>query len=1756
MIQLERSNLPKLGLNTDSHPSEVSETEYTHARNAILTGESGEGVYKVQNESSNLLNSRIQDGFYVIGRKYNSLNNRCYLFLVNPATNVSEIGYVEIDTNLYQEDLLSTENNTTFEVVQEYLEEILQEPQQEYIPLLNDECNGALGFSIEHPFRDGTIVFKKEKCGDVMYFTDNFRYPTRRLALDYIDWYKQIDPDPCSSDEPTPVCVNEFKLLLRPYFSTPCLTPIRISDGGHLRMGIYEYRIAACDKQGNEYTEYYSATRPVSIFNRNKVVMDASQISDRTGLGVLLEVKWDDPNVRYYKIAVAQKSGSDASTRYYVEGVYPISQKQVIHVTDDSKLPITIQELNAIPTRYERTKLLTTSNGYLFEAGLTVQKAMNLQPMMLLLGSFAKWQTVEADEGLYSDGVLDSLYGSAMRDEVYTYGIRFFGANGETSETYVLAGRPSSASDLTAVNDLNSQSIRLYQNSCYTSTRVYNFQFKNTASLIGNVPTETIDFEGDSYINEECTVKPYQYGRFAYHESIENYPDNPELFNAQNLVLPSGAPSSIASDLNTWYSAGTDASGNTIINANGDFRCKPIRHFRYPDNIISPFINTTTKNPFVRSTIYPIGLFLEDSVVDYFLRGAVLNGLISQEQYDNIEGFEILIGDRTLNKSVIAKGLLYDMYKYQEGRSNEDVYFPNFPYNDLGEDPYHYVSKNNETLINHPFNREGNNRFTFHSPDVHFRTPNISVGNEMVIEGFQRGYSRGKFSQVEDHSKFVILGSSAYTLATNLALASALFNVLARYGEYRIGQVEASPRVSEYGFSGKAITKTDWDIDLNLSLSTGTIVLTNLDFQLAAPPTAVTGTINVPSINLASGPGYIRNANDENNWIDTGDYSVVTNPGIPIIGEPSASIAGTYGVKLGAVTSSLDSLSTVEKGIILAGIIQGVMSDYSLERQNWLKIFQDYGDPINFAYYYTSAGFYNVFTTNTQTTSYLRYLTGAYYLPEGMVRPNQGVTTQSVLINNRDRETSVYLTTASSQDASDTYKVVYPAAVRNIDTSRFTAGQLTPEYENRSWEEERPICSAYVSIKQYFPSQYGQLSSIKWLPTGYCTKLGERNYHRIFGGDTRISRFSLKRKVPFYNLFSMRQDRVPINYMSYNNIGKNVYDINYDYAEIKVGVPDNPILAALLAILTLGFTIIDPSTPERQSDYNFDTFREEGYYVKEYSKFYLASYGIPTFLCESEVNCNYRYAGRTPQEGFYDQIGDYEKWTQENYVSIKQDNVYNYNPVYSLMPDRANGGMLPDDFEQVEYDCRYNMPSGVAYSLQDLSEQDLVDPWSIMRPLDFYEFPAANGEIVRIEGIESTQVVCLFRNQLSVYNSVDNLRDRLDVNSNVLGTGGIFLNRPIGFFNVENGYAGAQHSQFISTPYGHYYVDVNNGEVMRLGLNGQSLDSITEGKSTWFKKHLPFKILRYNIPGLTDMDLDYNYSGIGICLGWDSYNRRLLLTKLDYEIIQGSQEGLYYRNGLFFREIEGEEVQVLLTDTETFINVSFTMSYYPGHNRWASYHDYLPNFYVNTPVGFSTGYNPNNTNGILGESTLWQHLRTQQSYSVFQNILYPFELEFVSRNTFYNNELSHIGYWIDCRRYKNDVEYAGLTNIGFDHAFVYNESENTGILELIPEVENSRRQYVLYPRMQDDTMQILATHRQKSWHFSQIYNRIIKENVNIKQNLVDSNEIFVTPNPLVINTSMRLKDRLRGNYFKVRLSYNRSAYKIITHWFTESLQTP
>ena len=89
-------SLAKQGMLRDAAKDSINEQGYTIAYNMNMENQSGE-LYKLKSEFSNILASKFKAGFKLIGGETDDLNNRTFVFLVNPSTNVSEIGTIEND---------------------------------------------------------------------------------------------------------------------------------------------------------------------------------------------------------------------------------------------------------------------------------------------------------------------------------------------------------------------------------------------------------------------------------------------------------------------------------------------------------------------------------------------------------------------------------------------------------------------------------------------------------------------------------------------------------------------------------------------------------------------------------------------------------------------------------------------------------------------------------------------------------------------------------------------------------------------------------------------------------------------------------------------------------------------------------------------------------------------------------------------------------------------------------------------------------------------------------------------------------------------------------------------------------------------------------------------------------------------------------------------------------------------------------------------------------------------------------------------------------------------------------------------------------------------------------------------------------------------------------------------------------------------------------------------------------------------------
>lgn len=277
----------------------------------------------------------------------------------------------------------------------------------------------------------------------------------------------------------------------------------------------------------------------------------------------------------------------------------------------------------------------------------------------------------------------------------------------------------------------------------------------------------SIDYEiipGQGRIRKECTIQydgvppnsciavPQKYGDFAYWESLETYPCNEEV----------------------W----------------GELAGKPIRHFKFPDNLVSPFFSeqgsyingVSTKS----NKIYPKGIRIDVGDIKAALELAVGKGLITQEEKSQICGYRIYRGNRRGNQSIIAKGLLYDVWKYKDNIYNtgQDILFSNFPFND--NSPNYYLSrkkisnkntKDSPPYLQHPNHGAFNNdKYTFDAPNLSFNNPGL--GTELRLEGEQVGKSTGSMIDLKNNTQYQYVGGGIISAAVGFASVEAAFEAL------------------------------------------------------------------------------------------------------------------------------------------------------------------------------------------------------------------------------------------------------------------------------------------------------------------------------------------------------------------------------------------------------------------------------------------------------------------------------------------------------------------------------------------------------------------------------------------------------------------------------------------------------------------------------------------------------------------------------------------------------------------------------------------------------------------------------------------------------------------------------------------------------------------------------------------------------------------------------------------------------------------
>jgi len=1594
---------PQKSVDLDSPNLYVDEEGSSYLLNATIE-DIGGNRFAIGNEPSNLLATALPADKQVVGFVYVPEHARLLLLTTRLPDYTLDTDGTRIPVSPTRGAILEIRGLPKLEYdrlipqsgcyTQEHLQELsVWLPRQTYEILTEADFN----WSIHQPV---DAQYKLTHCQLHLYFVDG-RNPDRYIYFDYETPSSSLQ---INEDFFTAGVLDLDKSRLKPLVDSVVLDVESVSTGGNLTAGTYQFYTCFSDAIGNALTDYTNQTNPVPIWEKTITVDTDYKTTKHIRLGVTVP----PTTFEFYTIVVLETVNNN--TRVYQLGTYPITQTTVIFSGTETTVPSSLQEVLGKRVYYENSKGIGSSNGYLFRYGLKEKRKPNLQRIANLIKVY--WQTVQLKEGDYKDPLVAEKYRGYMRDEVYPLGFILEYDDGDTSCIAHIPGRASVSSDLTVlpatvtttINILGGTKTITFPNpqiqpyldkTCDGNTEVKQWQVNNTGSVLQR-PHELFD---------PCKDTIWEWGNMAYWESTELYPNDEEQWGAL---------------------AG-----------------QPIRHHKFPDSLVTHIHSQEGDKGFDGiNYIYPIGFHIDHTSIATAIQEGISQGWIHPDDARRITGYRIVRGNRVGHESVQAKGLLYDMWKYTKW--NQTYYAPNYPYNDLRADPFisqtktvydwdkitptevHSPAKapwfveppttNNtgnrygpfdtyeeaQALVPNPPNDEGwtitgtiyteyvypettsdfttTGRYTFHSPDVHFKEP--GQGTIIKLETEEWGEGKGFFSPCEGQSREKLLTGYAVGYCVFLAQINSMFDTMKEV--------------------------------INVVSDTVSLLTPTNSFSYTVKPSS-------------------------NQAVQTDASKTV-----PIASQQHEPITST-----GSFFLNLGNLfgPSPERMIKLLTTTNSI-KEYLKSTLGWF----------NHTYQFNSVGKYTGFTKIPYGTSQPKIMPIKAMAKLDSTIQTVQEDTGVVTVNNRYRESSVYL------KVQDGFTLGAPV---KTDRSRFLASSVMTFEEREDRKESKfPISSFYGSIKNYLPNQYGSIYSIQYLETASGThKLTGKN-SVVFGGDTFINRFYLKRKHSFFSQTRFKlPDGSPVNYSLMGNAGYPIYfyDTNSlfgnaeetDYTDFK------EMLEQQLFKMTKARFDLD------QGDRGF---QRKGI-------IYLYSYGIPGFICESGVNVDLRHAEDSLAKNFYPNIADLENWLQEQNVSPKEDNWYSYNTTYSKQ-NRENNLCVPGPLFVPNQLCKVNLPKPVIYSEQ--VGKTTQDAWLVNRPNNYYDFPLTSGTLVSVDGIENEKVLVRQTLGSSIFNAYVEIQTTQELIQ--VGTGGMFRSKPQQYATTDLGYFGSQHRVLLNTEYGHVSVDSDRGVVYLLGTSGSGLEELSKYRFyRWFKENLPFQIKK-DFPAV---NIDQWPAGIGITMGYDPKGNRVLLTKLDYQVL--SNQVQYDQNTESFYVLDsGKKVYISIQDKRYFCAKHWTVGYHFQAKNWIFY-SFTPNLMISQPFGFYSILN-----GLgNGTSSMWLHGTTNQHYQTFYGKLYPFMVETGSSFEGVPKQVQSVEYKVDVVQYYSQKTSTHIQGITYPKAIIYNSTMSSGILQLVPADPTDVTVSLDYPKKNQASWSIPVFNVNTRWRFNQFKNLTI-----------------------------------------------------------------
>ena len=1419
---------------TDATGPFLPESSWSYARNAINNSVKGD-LGTLSTEPSNLFCT--QAPYVIIGSIFIEAD-KWVIFSTNNFS--SEIGMFE-------------ETNCTYSVI------------------VNSPC---LNFNSDYLIIG--ISKPSDDCSFTIYWDDGYNL-SRFLNLSKVPWIQNcVTLNDCTTCTDTTV-LDCDAIRLDPLLNTPKVTLTKGTGVGQLYNGTYQVQIAYM--LGNQkVSDWLIPSNYLTLFSHSNS-------------NAAIEVNLENLDTRYDYFQVAMIAVINEKSVQTLMGTYSIRETKISYDYIDNALdPVPLADLTIMTPVPDKTTAIYKTGSYAVRVGPINKFDFNYQPLANQIETF--WQSVEYKNTYYKNGGTNIGY---MRDEVYSFFIRWIYDTGDKSSSYHIPGRADTNFALTQDNNASLTINELLpcpftlndiETPAYTP-RV--FEVYNTAYVSSLAPVQLSD--GGTVIAE---------GKMGYWESTERYDDlKPDIWNAD---IP-GRPD--------WDLCG-----------------KHIRHHKFPDNtIVTGGTATTLTNHYKddEPIIRIMGVRFQGINPPVDNNGVLIPG---------ITGYEILRGKRAGHKSVLYKGMINNMFKYTAPSliTGKEVLYANYPFNDLNADPF-ISSDNNPTsyeplqggLQNYTPNSDYSKRhFTFHSPDTMFARP-VLIDDEIKIYGTMWGRARGNYMEVVGHPKHKLVKD--FTMVAGIVAG--------------IGYATAKMNgTREQKYVGHSIDSDPVFVGIG-STSLGNIA--------GGIPAGIATGGNIFAQSLAGLNGMIDAITGQNNGIMSITQGVANtqsaaNQGfasIPSTGFNSGYMETTWSDQDQNVGAFKVLLVTMGNPLFLSYLSDGC--DQIVKLIQAVSAWQQYA--LQSVSVCTYDKFYAPAPNNRR-----RKINDSRYLDRGIVNYNQ-----NYIVNNKDRNETVILDTKTDIFNTNAGTPILTDKSRLKLCSQIAGSTKEKKFRTQT----NTASSHYVAYKTRNQNQYGQLVSIvQLLATNEEIPISQTNSPTIFGGDTYIGRYSEKNTLYYFDQWlDGEPDGAFKDYDLHRMFDYTAFWVNTDPWDLMEFVRSIP-LAFQQTLQTLNFSTFFSSlvTPSDKYcvDKNSSVFGTGAFTLKD-AWFYLFNSGVRSFYVESEYNVDLRDYEETDARRHYEVFSQLS--TMFNLRNIRADNFYKYDRSLSasfLASQKIPWGKMQDPAYNpiLSATCYTSFPNRLLYSNPlPQSAENLVlnrtDPWKIWLPQNFADFTSS---VTAVKSVDKTGALIFFKTQppakLPGVSAFAVSNDTITIGDGKLWSRSI---QHLGDADNAFEYGSSQNRLSVLTcPAGIFWMCMNQGKIF--STDGASLKEISMiDNKFWLNLYLPYKLI-LDFP--TYSVLDNPVVGIGCQTIYDNQYGIIYFCKKDYRLKPNLPVTVVYTggskflvNGVFYAETG---------DPRYFDNCSWTLSYDPKIAKFISFHDWHPDLNLGAKNTFLT----------------------------------------------------------------------------------------------------------------------------------------------------------------------------------------------------------